>query len=166
MRNSDGSSTLLLLLLLLLLTFSAFATASPLRHGHVRRDNETALGPPPTTQLPPPPPPPPPYGPRDPAIVHGLDNSAAIILFVVLCCVALLVPMFVYIWLRRQRQYRCCPRAILRGGEQGKDGEGVGKDEGDRDTWACEITRPERVLTLLRDDAAGGGFKLYELRHP
>lgn len=150
MRNPHGSSTPLLLLV----SLSVFATASPLRLGHVRRDHYTvperlAKAQPPL---------------RKPPIIRGLGDSAAIILFVALGCATLLVLMFVYIWLKRRRSQR-----IPRKGRRGKDTEEKGREdekEGERDTWMCEITRPERVLTLRRDATADGGFGLHVRQDP
>jgi hypothetical protein len=63
--------------------------------------------------------------------------------------------MFVYIFLRRQTA------AAAAAVEEDKIAL-VTQQQRQRDTWMCEIKRPERVLTLQRDDDSVTGFGLGE----
>ncbi|KAI5788091.1 hypothetical protein FPQ18DRAFT_307585 [Pyronema domesticum] len=81
-----------------------------------------------------------------PSPIKGVDTSAAIIILVILGSLLLLVPMFIYMYRKRRAN-----RGVRLPGEGRKE----------RDTWICEISRPERVLTLQR---TGTGFSLKEKR--
>jgi hypothetical protein len=102
-------------------------------------------------------------------LIPGMSGSGATILFVMIGCVLILVPVFGYIWVRRSGR-------ILRG-TSGADGEKgtprLEKSEskvslvgtilsrrdtaGSTDTWMDEVRMPTKVLTLKKGPGEEGG---------
>jgi len=102
-------------------------------------------------------------------LIPGMSSSGATILFVVIGCVLILVPVFGYIWVRRGG--RISPGASGAGGEKGT--ARLEKSEskislvgtvltrrdtaGSADTWMDEVRVPTKVLTLKKDPGGEGG---------